>query len=118
MAWGRALAWLGGGSSLPSGRRLDARRDVAGAPDLLRVTGQRRWWGLIGLALALGVTVAALPPLWAPENRREAWRDAAAFIAAHAGPNDALLVQADYVVPALARYFRGPQPIFFPFTET
>lgn len=89
LAWGRALAWL---------------------------WGERRVAGLAGLALALGITVAALPALWSPENRREAWREAAMFVAAHAGPGDAVLVQPDYVHPAFTRYFRGPQPLFLPFS--
>jgi 4-amino-4-deoxy-L-arabinose transferase-like glycosyltransferase len=77
-----------------------------------------RWpAGLAGLAVVIAVTALALPANWAPENRREAWREAAAYVAAHAGPNDAVLVHADYVHVAFDRYFDGPQPVFFPFTE-
>ncbi len=90
LAWGRALAWL---------------------------WEQRRPAGLIGVALAVGVTVAALPYNWVPENRREAWREAAAFVEAHVGPRDAILIQADYVNIAFQRYYRGPLDIFFPFTD-
>jgi hypothetical protein len=90
LTWGRALAWL-----------VERRRAV----------------GLLGLALMFGVTIAGLPSLWTPENRKEAWREAAAFVAAQAGPNDAVLIQADYVRPAFERYFSGPQPVFTPFTE-
>jgi 4-amino-4-deoxy-L-arabinose transferase-like glycosyltransferase len=99
LAWGWALAWL-----------------------------WTRWRpaGGIGLALVLGVTLAALPADWTPQNRREAWREAAAFVEAHAGPNDAVLIQADYVHLAFERYFqgdrqgsplRGSLPVYFPFTE-
>jgi len=43
------------------------------------------------------VMLAALPADWSAHNRREAWREAATFIESHAGPNDAVLVQPDYV---------------------
>lgn len=84
---------------------------------LARLREWRRAAGLAGLAVALGVTMAALPALWSPENRREAWRESAAAIAAQAGPGDAILIHADYVYPAFERYFHGPQAIFFPFSD-
>ncbi len=90
LSWGRAAGWL-----------LTQRRAVA----------------LVAVALALTVNVVALPYLWSPENRKEAWREAAAFVESHAGPNDAILIQADYVHPAFERYFRGAQPVFYPFTD-
>jgi mannosyltransferase len=90
LAWGRALSWL---------------------------WAWRRSAGLIGAGLVLTVTVAALPADWTPANRRENWREAAAFVAANAGPNDAILIQADYVRIAFQRYFPGRQKIFYPFTE-
>ena len=90
LAWGRALAWL---------------------------WSRQRAAGLILSALVFGVTLAALPADWSPQNRREAWREAAAFVQSHAGPNDAIVIQADYVHPAFERYFDGPQPIFYPFTD-
>lgn len=90
LAWGRALAWL---------------------------WTWRRPAGLAATALAVAVTAAALPYDWAPQNRREAWREAAAFVADHAGPNDAVLIQADYVRVAFQRYFSGSQGLFFPFTD-
>lgn len=73
--------------------------------------------GVAGLALVLGLTLTALPRNWAPENRREAWREAAAMVAGTAGPNDAVLVQPDYVHLAFDRYFGGRQPVFYPFTH-
>ncbi len=79
-----------------------------------------RWrWpaGLAGLAVVVGVTALALPANWAPQNRREAWRETATYAQAHAGPNDAVLVHADYVHVAFDRYFAGARPVFFPFTE-
>jgi len=90
LAWGRVLAWL---------------------------WSRQRAAGLILSALVFGVTLAALPADWSPQNRREAWRAAAAFVQSHAGPNDAIVIQADYVHPAFERYFDGPQPIFYPFTD-
>ncbi len=36
---------------------------------------------------------------------------------AYAGQNDAILIQADYVHPAFERYFRGTQPVFYPFSD-
>jgi len=90
LAWGRALAWL---------------------------WSRQRAAGLVLSALVFGVTLAALPADWLPQNRREAWREAAAFVQSHAGPNDAIVIQADYIHPAFERYFDGPQPIFYPFTD-
>jgi hypothetical protein len=78
---------------------------------------RRRVAGWLALALVLGATLASLPALWSPENRKEAWRESAAFVASQAGPNDAVLIQADYVAPAFRRYFTGPQPVFVPFTD-
>jgi hypothetical protein len=90
LAWGRALAAL-----------WSWREPVA----------------VVGVAAVLGITLVALPANWSPERRREAWREAAAYLAEHAGPQDAVLIHADYVRLAFDRYFDGPQPVFFPFTD-
>jgi mannosyltransferase len=90
LAWGRALAWL---------------------------WSRQRAAALILSGLVFGVTAAALPADWSPQNRREAWREVAAFVQSHAGPNDAIVIQADYVHPAFERYFEGTLPIFYPFTD-
>ena len=79
--------------------------------------GWRRVAGWAALAAVLIVTLAALPANWSPERRREAWRETAALIEAHAGPNDAVLLYPDYLRIALERYFDGDQPLFTPFTE-
>jgi mannosyltransferase len=84
---------------------------------LASLWSSQRAAGLILSALVFGVTLAALPADWSPQNRREAWREAAAFVQSHAGPNDAIVIQADYVHPAFERYFVGSQPIFYPFTD-
>jgi hypothetical protein len=89
LAWGRGIAWL---------------------------WARGRGAGMAAAGLALAVTLAALPANWSPANRREAWRETAAYVQAHAGPNDAILIQPDYVRPAFDRYFAGAQPIFQPFT--
>ena len=90
LAWGRALTWL-----------------------------WKRWRaaGMVVAALAFGVTLAALPADWSAQNRREGWREAAALIESQAGPNDAVLVEPDYVYPALTRYLPGSRPIYYPFTD-
>jgi hypothetical protein len=90
LAWGRALGWL-----------LERSRPA----------------GLAGLVLVCGVMLAVLPADWSAQNRREAWREAAAFIESRAGPNDAVLLQPDYVAPALTRYLSARLPVYFPFTE-
>jgi mannosyltransferase len=90
LAWGRGISWL---------------------------WSWRRPAGALGLVFMVGVTVTALPFDWSPANRREDWREAAAFVEAHAGPNDAVLIQADYLHIAFERYFRGKQAIFYPFTD-
>jgi 4-amino-4-deoxy-L-arabinose transferase-like glycosyltransferase len=103
----------------------ESRYQIALAPALCLAWGRtlsllwawRKSAGLTATALAVAVTTAALPYDWSPQNRREAWREAAAFVATHAGPNDAILIQADYVHVAFLRYFRGTQGRFFPFTD-
>jgi hypothetical protein len=90
LAWGRALSWL---------------------------WAWQRPLGVVSAGLVLAITLTALPSDWTPENRRENWREAAAFVEAHAGPNDAVLIQADYVHIAFQRYFHGRQKVFYPFTE-
>lgn len=88
LAWGSALSWM--------------------AQHLPRV----------GLSVAAGwalVALMALPFLWTPENRRENWRAAAAYVATHAGPEDAILIHPAFVHVAFEYYYRGPLPIFFPF---
>jgi hypothetical protein len=73
--------------------------------------GQWRPAGVAGLVLAFGVVLVALPADWSAENRREAWRES------QSGPNDAVLVEPDYVYPALTRYLLASRPIYYPFTD-
>lgn len=126
------LTWLAvviliGGALLSRDSRTfaEVRYQIALAPALSLAMGRalgaleawRRPAGLAAAALTVAVTVAALPYDWASQNRREAWREAAAFVQAHAGPNDAILIQPDYVQIAFRRYFNGRQDIFVPFTD-
>ena len=68
------------------------------------------------LALAWAVLLlAALPAQWLPENRREDWRAAAAYLEAHVGPEDVVLVHPGFLRPALEHYYAGPAPVVAPF---
>jgi len=92
LTWGMAIAWL--------------------------LARRRIWKKLAGGAILcafLATYVVALPWNWRPETRRENWRAAARYIEAHAGPNDAILIHVDYVRTAFLRYYRGDQPVYFPF---
>ncbi len=126
------LAWLGvillvGGLLLRRDSQVfaESRYHIMMVPALCLAWPRALQWlwsrcrpiGLALVALVLVVTLTALPANWAPENRREAWREVAGFIEAHAGPNDAIVIQADYLHLAFRRYFTGRQPIFFPFTD-
>lgn len=122
-----ALPLLAGGLLLARDRTVfaETRYFIFLVPALGLIAGRglaalwrlRRAAGLVGLAAVFGVTLVALPAIWTPENRREDWRDAAAYVLAHAGPHDAVLVEPDYVHPAFDRYFTGPQDKFYPFTD-
>ena len=132
--WPGAILFVGGILLSRDGRVFaETRYQIALVPALCLLAGRGlaalipsggrlRWaWrtliGLVSMALVLGITLAALPADWAPENRREAWREAAAFVKAHSGPNDAILIYIDYVGIAFDRYFDGPQAEFAPFTD-
>ena len=88
LAWGSGLSWL------------SKRAPPAG----LAVFGV---WVLVALL--------ALPYNWVPENRREDWRGAAAYVAAHAGPNDAVLIHPAFVHVSFEYYSHDGLPIFYPF---
>ncbi|MCS7221619.1 MAG: glycosyltransferase family 39 protein [Anaerolineae bacterium] len=68
------------------------------------------------LAVLLAIQMVSLPWNWRPETRREDWRAAARYIETHAGPNDAVLVHVDYMRFPFLRYYRGQQPVYFPFS--
>lgn len=70
--------------------------------------------GSMGLAWAM-LLLAALPAMWLLENRREEWRAAAAYLEAHAGAQDVVLVHPGFLRPALDYYYTGPAPVVAPF---
>ncbi|MGQ9713245.1 MAG: glycosyltransferase family 39 protein [Anaerolineae bacterium] len=70
--------------------------------------------GFVGLAWAV-LLVAALPAMWLPQNRREDWRAASAYLEGHAGPQDVVLVHPGFLRPALEYYYAGPAPVVAPF---
>ena len=126
LIWPLVVILIGGALLSRDSRTFaETRYQIALAPALCVALGRaldRLWaWrrpvGLAAAGLIFATTAAALPYDWAPQNRREAWREAAAFVQAHAGPHDAILIQPDYVQIAFRRYFRGPQDIFVPFTD-
>ncbi len=132
--WGGLLllVWFGmvvliGGYLLSRDSRVfaETRYQIALVPAICLALGRALSWlwverrpvGVAGAVLVLGVTLVVLPFDWSPKNRREDWREAAAFVAANGGPNDAVVIQADYVHIAYERYAQGPQKIFYPFTD-
>lgn len=69
---------------------------------------------LLGVAW-VAVLLAALPAMWRPENRREDWRAAAAYLEGHAAPEDVILVHPGFLQPTLTYYYAGPAPMAAPF---
>lgn len=88
LAWGAGLAWL---------------------------MEHRRLAGQMALALWAAIALLALPDNWTPENRREEWRAATAYVDAHAGPNDAVLLHPGFVHVAFRYYDTRGLPLFYPF---
>lgn len=82
---------------------------VGGLSGRMRALG-----GFVGLAWVV-LLLAALPAMWLPENRREDWRAAAAYLETHAGPQDLVLVHPGFLRPALDYYYTGPAPVEAPF---
>lgn len=88
LAWGAGLAW---------------------------VMERHRLAGQIALALCGMAALLALPYNWTAENRREEWRAAVAYVDAHAGPNDAVLLHPGFVHVAFRYYDARGLPLFYPF---
>lgn len=69
-----------------------------------------QWHKLIasvaGVALA-GALIFGLTFVWWPGFQKEDWRHAAAYVDAHAGPNDAVVVHLEYYRVPFRYYFRG-----------
>jgi hypothetical protein len=76
----------------------------------------RRWrpLGIVGLVLVLGLAAYGLYGNSAPENRKEDWRAAAAYVASHAAADDAILVVADFASVPFTYYYSGAAPVYAP----
>ena len=72
--------------------------------------------GMINALLVLVVFVSALGYAWTPGARREEWRGAASYLETHAGPDDAILVHADFAHTPFLYYYHGPATVAYPFT--
>ncbi len=59
-----------------------------------------------GLAL-FAALIYGLSFVWRPGFQKEDWRHAAAYVAAHAGPHDAVVVHLEYYRVPFSYYFRG-----------
>ncbi|MDP3047730.1 MAG: hypothetical protein Q8O07_09675, partial [Chloroflexota bacterium] len=76
-----------------------------------------RRWLLLGLAtsgIVLTLAVLGLAANAAPENRKEDWRAAAAYVRDHAAADDAILVVADFAAVPFRYYYRGPATVYTP----
>jgi mannosyltransferase len=58
--------------------------------------------------LPIAFSLLPLPGQWSPPARKEAWRETVGYLAAHAGPEDAILIHPDWTRYPLQYYFRGP----------
>ncbi len=58
--------------------------------------------------LPIAFTLLPLPGQWSPPARKEAWRETVGYLAAHAHPEDAILIHPDWTRYPLQYYFRGP----------
>jgi hypothetical protein len=117
MAWGMAIASLlrplGGPREKDGRRRMEDESWSPSSSFLLSLLNVLL--GGVLTVMLLATSLVALPWNWRPETRREDWRAAARYIEAHAGPNDAILVHVDYMRFPFLRYYRGEQPVYFPF---
>jgi mannosyltransferase len=87
---------------------------VAVAAGVAALTRLRRVVGLAAAGLLLTLAVAGLAANAAPENRKEDWRAAAAYVRDHAAADDAILVVADFAAVPFRYYYRGPAAVFTP----
>jgi mannosyltransferase len=127
LVWFATVVVVGGYLLSRDGRVFaETRYQIGLAPAICLALGralawlwtQRRQVGAVSAVVVLSVTLVALPFDWSAQNRREDWRDAAAFIAANGGgPDAAVVIDADYVHIAYDRYMQGQEKVFFPFTD-
>jgi mannosyltransferase len=87
---------------------------VAAAAGTLVLSRRRRLLGLATTGLLLTLAVFGLAANAAPENRKEDWRAAAAYVRDHAAADDAVLVVADFAAVPFRYYYRGPATVYTP----
>ncbi len=58
------------------------------------------------IALPLVLSLVPLPGQWNPQARKEGWREAAAYLATHSRPEEAILIHPDWVRYPLQYYLR------------
>lgn len=71
--------------------------------------------GLVSLLLVVGFFLYGLRFSWSLNYRKEEWRAAARFIAAHATSGDAILCHVDYTRIPFTYYYQRDVPVFAPF---
>lgn len=89
---------------------LALARPVGAALPGIRGTG----WAISALAFVVFLT--ALPFNWTAETRREEWRATARYLATHSGPDDIILLHADYTFRPFLYYYQGEAEVIYPFT--
>jgi hypothetical protein len=72
---------------------------------------------LVFCLLPVALAVLPLPGLWSPAARKEAWRETAAYLAANARPEDAILIHPDWTRYPFQYYFRGPGQTYAVFSS-
>ncbi len=68
--------------------------------------GKRRVAGWVGALGLLAVTVIPLPGQWSVPAAKEAWRQSAEYLAAHAQPDDAIFIHPEWIRFAF-QYYQG-----------
>jgi mannosyltransferase len=77
-----------------------------------------QWQRVVGMLAGLGIIgiqVYGVAALWIPENLKEDWRHAAAYVAEQRGTNDTVIVHLEYYQSAFSYYFREAAPVVAPF---
>lgn len=77
-----------------------------------------QWQRVVGMIMGLGIIsiqVYGVAALWIPENLKEDWRHAVAYVAEQRGTNDTVIVHLEYYQSAFSYYFRDAAPVVAPF---
>jgi mannosyltransferase len=77
----------------------------------------RRSVAVLCWALPVAFTLVPLPGQWSPPARKEAWRDAVAYLAVYARAEDAILIHPDWTRYPLQYYFKGPGQTYAVFSS-